>query len=68
VAHLAAGVLGDIGHDLHATRNNALRTTVTDSICRSSWAAEALSQLLNQGATDIVGGNVDGISDTKNHE
>jgi hypothetical protein len=68
VAHLAAGVLGHIGYNLHATRNNALGTTVTDSIRRSSWAAEALSQLLNQSATDIVGGNVDSISDTKNHE
>ena len=32
VTHLAAGVLGNIRDDLHATRNNTLRTTVTDSI------------------------------------
>ena len=32
VAHLAAGVLGNIGDDLHATRDNALRATVADGI------------------------------------
>ena len=68
VAHLTASVLRNIRNYLHAARDNTLRTTVTDSIRRSCWSAEALSQLLDKRATDIVGGNVDSISDTKYNE
>jgi hypothetical protein len=68
VTHLAASVLGNVRDDLHAARHNALRTTVTNSVSRSSWAAKALSQLLHEGATNVVSSDVNGVSDTKDHE
>lgn len=61
---LAACGLGNIGHDLHTTRNNSGRTTATSGICRCCRTTKSLSQLLNQCTSHIIRRNMDGVRDT----
>jgi hypothetical protein len=68
VSHLAADVLWNVWNDLHATWNDTLRTAVTHCVGRSCWSTEALCELLNQRAADIVGCDVDGISNAKDNK
>jgi hypothetical protein len=68
VAHLAASMLGSVRDDLHTTGNDALRTSVTDSISRSGRASEAFGQLLDESAANIISGNVNSVSNTEDHK
>lgn len=68
VTHLAASVLRNVWNDLHAARDDALRTTVANGVGRSSGATEAFSQLLNKRAADVVGGDVNSVRDTEDDE
>lgn len=61
-------MLRNIRHDLHTAGHDTLRPTVANSISRSSGASKALGQLLDKCAANIVGGNVNSVSDTKHHE
>lgn len=60
--------LRNVGYDLHATRNNTSRATTPGSIRRRSWASKSLSELLNEGNGNIVGCNVNSISNTEDNE
>jgi hypothetical protein len=60
--------LRNIRNDLHTSRDDTSRSATASSVGRSSRASETLGQLLNKGATDVVGSNVDGICNTKDNK
>lgn len=63
---LSTSRLRNIGHHLHTARNDTSRTTASGGVGRSSWSSKPLSELLDQGHSHIVGGNMHSISNTKN--
>lgn len=65
---LAARGLRCVWDDLHATRDDSGRAATASRISRCSRSAEPLRQLFNKCATDVVGCNVNGVGNTKNHE
>lgn len=68
VSRLASSVLRNIGNDLHAAHNRTMWTTLPLTVIRSCWSSKSICQLLNEGAANVVGGDVDGIGDTENNE
>ena len=68
MAILTASRLRNIGNDLHATRDHTSWTTAPRSIRRCSGTSEPLSELLNQGNSNIVSCNVHSISNTEDNE
>jgi hypothetical protein len=68
MAVLTAGRLGNVRDDLHAARDSTCRTAAASSVGRGRGTAVTLGQLLNQGGSNVIGGNVNGICDTKDDE
>ena len=66
--HLAASMLRNVGHYLHATRHDTLRTTVAEGVCGSCWTTEPVAQLLDERAADVISSNVHGVSNTENNK
>ena len=65
---LTTSRLGYIWDYLHATRNNACRSSTTRGVCRSCGTTETLCQLLNKRLSNVVSGNVNSIRNTKDNE
>ncbi len=65
---VASGRLREIGHDLHAARHDPHRPATPGCIRRGGRATKPLVQLLEKGAADIIGGNVDRIGHAHNHQ
>lgn len=57
-----------IGNDLHAARDGAGWGTTARGVGRGGRAPETLIQLLQESASDIVGCNVNSVSDAHNDE
>lgn len=68
MAHLPTGVLRDVRDDLHAAGYHALRTSVTYSVRGSSRTTEAISQLLDERAADVVGCDMHSVSHSQHDE
>lgn len=62
---LSSGRLRDIRHHLHPTRDGASWASAAGGVSRRGRSAEAFGELFNQGNSDIVGRNVNGVRNTK---
>jgi hypothetical protein len=58
---VARSRLRRIWHNLHTSWDRSCRGAAASGVGRSGWATKALIELLQKRATDVVGGNVDGI-------
>jgi hypothetical protein len=65
---LAPSWLRNVRNDLHTTWHDTGRATATSGICRGGRATESLSELLNESDGDIVGCDVNSVSNTKDHK
>ena len=60
--------LWDVWNNLHATWDNASWATLAGSICRCGWTTESGSELVHEGGSDVVCGDVDGVCYTEDNE
>lgn len=67
LSKVASGWLGAVRDYLHAARYNTCRATTAGCVCRRCRSAEALIELIQERASDIVGGNVYCISHTHDY-
>jgi hypothetical protein len=65
---LTTSRLWDVRLNRHTARDDVSSSSATGSILRGGRATETLGQLLNQGLSHIVNGNVNCISHAKNDE
>ncbi len=67
MAILATGWLWDVRHYLHPSWYNPGWAAASCSISRGGRATESFCQLLMQGDCNVIGGNVNCISNTQNN-
>lgn len=68
MAKLPSCGLWHIRNDLHAPRDNPGRPSTPGGISRSARSSKSLSQLLNQGHSYVVGGDMDCICNAEYHQ
>jgi hypothetical protein len=68
VSVLAAGGLGNIRHDLHATGDSTGRTTAASGVSGSCGTAVTLGKLLNQCDSNVVSSDMHGVGNTEDDE
>lgn len=68
VTILTTDRLWDIWNNLHAAWDDTCRSTTSRGVSRGSWAPESLSQLLNQGDSNIVGCDMYCVSNTQDNK
>lgn len=68
VAILTTGWLRDIRNNLHSTWDDACRPTAPGGIRRRGRSTESLSKLLYKGLTNVVGCDMDCISNSKHNQ
>lgn len=65
---LTAYRLWNIRDNLHASRHDTSRTTAACSVRGSCRPTKSLRQLLNKGLPNVVGSNMDRVSDPKDDQ
>lgn len=68
VAPRTTSWLWNIGDNLHASGDYSGRTTTASRVGGRRWAPKSLSQLLDKGASNVVSGNVNRISNAKDNK
>jgi hypothetical protein len=68
VAIVSASWLGHVWNHLHSSRHYSRRATASRGVRRCRGSSKPLRELLKEGASDIVGGNMNGISNAEDDE